>query len=539
MSNDQSHLKGWTADRVRQHLQNAVYLEMWTVPLYLTAAYSLDVPPASTGRPEFAAVPTKDGKPDFGSFTQTDYNQYAFNNILSVAIQEMLHVELASNLLNAVRTAENPSSPVFTSDDATQQPPDCAPVYDALPPCLAHAKPPDGVRLGLGPFDKNQALLFQWIEHDQKVDPSYDKEQYRDSYDSIGLFYTALMYGIQVCWGDLYPSEGRDPDPLQRDDWESGAKSVRGGRLLKFVFPKRQSKTTNGLLETSYERFSIKVYGSFDAGLERAKAALTGIMVQGEGAGGTQHIPVEFQPTGDPGDAIEVALDKVSHYERFTELVGLVDKFSYVQPIESPAPALYIQVLNQSYSSFLVGLQGAFADPSKGFSLGAMAGLGNRTLQAWENSVAPAEMYQWVSSKLFVDPDGTKGFHACQGLDPAGTSECAYAFFHVCSTTNVCKGQGGCGLAATPPPSQDDWTPNRNSCQGKGGCGAPIPVDQVFNANPDPNQGGLAPSNLQNKSVWEYAREQMGFTEPLTPSPIRASLTPTSPVYPPKAKPSE
>ena len=104
MSNDQDHLKGWTADRVRQHLQNAVYLEMWTVPLYLTAAYSLDAPPAGTGRPEFAATPTKHGKPDFGSFTQADYNQYAFNDIFSIAIQEMLHVELAGNLLNDVRT---------------------------------------------------------------------------------------------------------------------------------------------------------------------------------------------------------------------------------------------------------------------------------------------------------------------------------------------------------------------------------------------------------------------------------------------------
>jgi hypothetical protein len=36
--------KGWTPDLVRVHLQNAVYLELWTVPLYLTAAYSIVVP---------------------------------------------------------------------------------------------------------------------------------------------------------------------------------------------------------------------------------------------------------------------------------------------------------------------------------------------------------------------------------------------------------------------------------------------------------------------------------------------------------------
>jgi Ferritin-like len=97
--------KGWTADRVRQHLRNAVELEMWTVPLYLTAAYSIAAPvDPSTSRPEFAPVPAKpDGSPDFSRFNQQDYNQYAFNSVLSVAIQEMLHVELAANILNAVR----------------------------------------------------------------------------------------------------------------------------------------------------------------------------------------------------------------------------------------------------------------------------------------------------------------------------------------------------------------------------------------------------------------------------------------------------
>lgn len=64
MSNEPLPNKGWTAERVREHLQNAVYLEMWTVPLYLTSAYSLHVPVSpKTHRPEFASVPTtQDGK---------------------------------------------------------------------------------------------------------------------------------------------------------------------------------------------------------------------------------------------------------------------------------------------------------------------------------------------------------------------------------------------------------------------------------------------------------------------------------------------
>jgi hypothetical protein len=136
-----------------------------------------------------------------------------------------------------------------------------------------------------------------------------------------------------------------------------------------------------------------------------------------------------------------------------------------------------------------------------------------------------------------VDADGAQGLHACQGLDPTGTNDCATAVAHDCANGNACRGQGGCGLAATPPPTNVNWIPNQNSCKGKGGCGAPIPPAQVFNANP--SNGEVAPPNLQNKSVWEYAREQMGFTEPLAPSYGRASLKPTSPVYPPKTEPSE
>jgi hypothetical protein len=265
--------------------------------------------------------------------------------------------------------------------------------------------------------------------------------------------------------------------------------------------------------------------------------------VQGEGAGGSQEIPKKFQPTGDPEDDIEIALDRVSHYERFTELVGLAreKKFSYVQPVASPDPSLYSVVLNQSFSSFLMSLNDAFAGKGD-MSIGAMAGLGNRTLQAWQNAVPAEEMYQWESPDKYHDPTGAKGYHACQGLDAAthgANATCALladgktasAFYHTCATTNMCKGQGGCGLAVATPPDARNWKPSQNDCKGQGGCGVPIPDAQVFNANPAPNMGGLAPADIQNKSVWEQAREALKYTTPMKPSDERLSLTPTSPVY--------
>lgn len=545
--------KGWTPARVREHLQNAVYLEMWTVPLYLTAAYSLDAPvSAKTHRPEFAPVPLKkDGKPDFARFKQKDFNQYAFNNILSVAIQEMLHVELAANILNAVRPKEDASLVTFTGTGRNPKPPRSAPQYDAVPACLGDAKLPRGVKLKLGNFDENAAQLFRWIETDTKLPPKYDVEAWHASYTSIGHFYTSIKYGMKACWEDLYPKGGRAQDPYQRDDWETAAKQAHGGSLLAAIFmqPTSQgdSKDSARLLQqVVYKDFSIKIYGSPDEARVRAEAAMTAITVQGEGAGGSQEIPKKFQPTGDPEDDIEIALDRVSHYERFNELVGLAEKkmFSYVQPDASPNPGLYTVVLNQSFSSFLMSLNDAFSNKGN-FSVGAMAGLGNRTLQAWQNNVPAAQMYQWESPDKYNDPKGEKGYHACQGLDPAaqGTNAAcalmsdgttASAFYHTCATTNMCKAQGGCGLAMATPPDPRNWKTAQNDCKGLGGCGVPIPDAQVYNADPSPQQGGVAPPALQNKDVWAQAREALKYTKSMKSSDVRVSLTPTSPVYKPK-----
>ena len=81
-----------TVEDLRQHLQWAIELEHSTLPPYLTALYSI-----------------KDGT-----------NQEAVEVIHSVFIEEMLHLTLAANILNAVGGAPNldypgimPSYPTF------------------------------------------------------------------------------------------------------------------------------------------------------------------------------------------------------------------------------------------------------------------------------------------------------------------------------------------------------------------------------------------------------------------------------------------
>src|SRR5882724_12574857 len=208
-------LKGWTPQRVRHHLQNAVYLELWTVPLYLTAAYSIQVPiDSTTHRPEIVNLDNlpknPDGSFDFDAFSQDQCNQYAFDSVLSVAIQEMLHLELAANIANAVRPAQTitpDNTWVRFTDGAAGN---WAPHYDVPPSCL-DAPLPDGVVLELGPLNENQIRLFQWIEEERP--PVGDPQAYSPQYNSISNLYTALGFGLWACWSELYPPQGCSIDP--------------------------------------------------------------------------------------------------------------------------------------------------------------------------------------------------------------------------------------------------------------------------------------------------------------------------------------
>lgn len=561
MSDDR---KGWTPGLVREYLQNAVYLELWTIPLYLTAAYSINVPvDPATGRPEIVNLDdfpkNQDGSYDFNRFTNDQASLYAFDSVLSVAIQEMLHLELAANILNAVRPEENlppnTSWVKFTGD--------FAPSYERQPPRLPT---PTGLKLEFGPLDVDRLNLFQWIE--QKGSDA-EEERCLDVYDSIGDFYHALTYGLKVCWEELYPKGGRKTDPLQKDDWgeamvKSAALLLRGGgdrgashqlpgilgheikkRLTGAGRSSKVGAAANALETARNYPFSIRIEGSSHEAGERAAVATAAISAQGEGAGGTD-VPSEYVPT--TGEAIELFFDSKSHLDRFTELQQLVHKVNLFETepkqggAKDDANLQFLQdVLNKSYSSFLGSIESSFAS-SDDVGLAAMAGLGNRTLQVWQAGGIPE--YKWIDPATYIDRTQTHHYHACQGLNiveengrAPGACDCATAYFHACQQTNVCKGQGGCGYQGDAKDPNDNWVPDFNNCYNLGGCGAPIPPGQVFNANPKWTQ---APEDLRNTNVWDHARTllQAHLGVPLPPieevSPIRKSLQPTSYPYPPK-----
>jgi len=138
-------------EELRIHLQFAIGLELSTIPVYLTGLYSI-----------------VDGE-----------NTAASSVIQSVVIEEMLHMALAGNVLNAIGGV--PST-------------DCIDGKDPIPhfPTIISFLPSLGV-INLRRFSREALDTFIKIEHPDSAVPDPNCE----GYSSIGAFYAAISRGIK------------------------------------------------------------------------------------------------------------------------------------------------------------------------------------------------------------------------------------------------------------------------------------------------------------------------------------------------------
>ncbi len=220
-----------TLESMREHLQWAIELEHFTVPPYLCALYSLD----AARNPEASAV------------------------VASVFVEEMLHMTLAANLLNAVG-----GRPRFGT-------PQMLPVY---PRCLPHGD--QSFQVPLLPFGLEALDVFLKIE--QPSAPGGLAES--DRYETIGQFYDAIGGALRALCADRGESRVFYGDPARQI---SDAPFRGGGRIIAIN------------------------------NLTTALAALDEIVEQGEGA---KHVEVW---DGDYDD-IHPDREQVAHYYRFLEL---------------------------------------------------------------------------------------------------------------------------------------------------------------------------------------------------------------------------
>jgi hypothetical protein len=163
----------WTEAHVRTHIQRAVELELFTIPAYLCAYYSI--------RP--AASPAA---------------QAAADALLAIANQEMMHLEQACKVAGAIGQA-----PRLTGG--------AAPSYPHRVPYNSH----DAV-ITLGPATTAQIKCFMAIElptwHDVYDAPDLPPQE---AYETIGALYHALMQGLTAVYGPDGPGELLDRSATQ------------------------------------------------------------------------------------------------------------------------------------------------------------------------------------------------------------------------------------------------------------------------------------------------------------------------------------
>lgn len=234
----------WTLDDLRVHLQGGVELEWLTIPAYLTALYSIH--PGSNA--EAALI------------------------IRSVVVEEMLHMTLAANVLNAVG-----GRPEITGGYAPRYPA-AIPYHD-----------PQSFEVGLQPFGDPALEVFLAIENpsypvasptaatEAAAVPRVTELALQHGYRTIGEFYAAIEEGLRA----LEAGIGHD--------------ALFTGRPARQVRPEHYYASGGHVIVVS--------------DLEGALAALELIVEQGEGEVTKPRPGEKFDEEGD-----------LAHYYRFNEL---------------------------------------------------------------------------------------------------------------------------------------------------------------------------------------------------------------------------
>ncbi len=142
-------------DSLRSHLQTAIEIEHSTIPTYLTTLYTIN--PIT--------------------------NAFAYQTIQSVVMEEMLHMTLAANIMNAIG-----GHPAVNTNDFIPE----------YPTYLPHSD--DAFLVPLQKFCKDTVDVFLKIEKPAHkfVPPEFN------NYKTIGQFYKAVKYGLRY-WDHVTP----------------------------------------------------------------------------------------------------------------------------------------------------------------------------------------------------------------------------------------------------------------------------------------------------------------------------------------------
>jgi len=223
------------------HLQYAVDLELWTIPFYLSAMYSI-----------------KDKECD------------AYQLIRSIANQEMLHLQCAANVANAFGMSPKITVPVYEGDTVPHLD------FALDPPEIVNEYKPYTAEIGALDLEHINAMcLIELPDYDTQLGLKAVTNQCAPpvllcdeptEYGTIGAFYQALLHGAALHKGQ-----------------------IRGGLKQVDFFAPFYRNAPNLIVTESKE-----------AGFSQVELLINLITDQGEGfAADKEFIPLVFQNTAD------------------------------------------------------------------------------------------------------------------------------------------------------------------------------------------------------------------------------------------------
>jgi len=452
METPNANQEEWTPENLAKALDTAIAVELFTIPVYLSAASSIKEEARSGDGAVNIDVTIHDGN---GGTKVEPFNVY--NVIMSVAVQEMFHLTMACNLANAMGHRPNVTAPDLNN------PPSCLSGIIGMP-VKGNLNTLIDTMLAIEAPDPN----YHYPETPDRNPTQFDgPKYYQDSYDSIGDLYHALAYGVRKLWN--YNS---DNNAYQKTNFKSKYPSV------------------SAVISTLNEAYN----------------AISCITEQGEG-NGSQYgfMPPDYVPAS--GQQFQ-ELDEVDHWERFNYIKEYInahgeDAIPQYSDMDEVLGGEAQDNLTETYSRVINQLNEDFKT-KKQLDLRGMADTGNLATACWKAGIMP--QWDYIQNPTPWPPPPAHP-HSCQGLnacknqghtkdnDCAGAGLCATAVDHSCQYTNSCKYQGGCGYPGRSESGAPDYNPRENTCAGNGGCQSPISPRQYYNSG-----------EYQGKTVWEVAR---------------------------------
>lgn len=513
---------------LQKHLQAQVEVEFLTVPFYLTAVYSFTQDALNSTL-------------NWDNTTLYDLQQ----RTLSVAVQEMYHLQLACNLANAFNVTPTIPQAVLAA---------------GTPITIPHLAP-GGVPLTteLG----NLPAVIEAMVEIETPDPNstYPPPNADVVYDSISDLYHATL----TLLARYLLAYAQTPAALDPNFSPNRYQVAWGAFENRYTYNKIANRgdvprLANAITDQGEGHL---VSPELQLAAPRVSAEVSTVFKFGEGG----NVLPEYQPT--PGSRF-YQYDGLTHYARFEQIKAVVQSPPIVPAFfyqtggtaspDLPSWAPSYQTVQDSLNtiwSYLVDVMqtgfgtGTLSDiPSFGDAMLSVkylapliwqwgycpsyeyrTGVTAEEAQDAMDAADPLCLFHWdkVTIKIreeYPDKKNTcEGLNQCAGLGwgglgtQVGDGACATADLHTCQGTNSCKFQGGCAYLSSVEkkllPTYEQWIPGVNQCKSMGGCQVPIATLQVFDSTADLNQVQPPPvTRLQDlqatkakaTTVWDEAR---------------------------------